>query len=381
MDLIDAETLTGKRLLLYGAGVGGTRGYRALRDSNSIVCFADSNPSKWGTSHCGLRVVRPEAIARQEFDFVVIASMYREEIGAKLKQLGVPDAKVASLSARVLEGRAQGEDRTGGQRHRRPPALALLASSADRAGNVRLAIDAYSHIARQARAESVPALEMLWALLMEAGETREAAAAADRLVQMGEASAPWFAQLVSDSSTTQERRATAIVGSVSSQLRPVAPPDHALALQVESVNQLIPGEIARYVVVHSSGLRPIRSATVLDLWARTADQGSQVILSDSGRWKSVEWPDRHYVPGHLVASPIAPVVTLLILKGFNRIDLAGDVAGRTFEGAVRLANRTGRRRLDDWTKERIATARLLRDCATLGVRVSVGSELTSSTAS
>lgn len=77
------------KIVIFGAGVGGTRAVEALKDKFSIQCLSDNDPKKHGTRLLDLPVIPPAELPRQEYDLVVIASLYANEIRAQLLNIGV----------------------------------------------------------------------------------------------------------------------------------------------------------------------------------------------------------------------------------------------------------------------------------------------------
>lgn len=69
-----------------------------------VLGFLDNDSKKHGTSIAGRRVYGPEVLDQQQWDRIVIASMYDEEIFRQLMELGVPITKIDVLDRAVLLG-------------------------------------------------------------------------------------------------------------------------------------------------------------------------------------------------------------------------------------------------------------------------------------
>lgn len=83
-----------KIYLLYGTGKASENITRAIRSKGSKVEFySDSNPDKWGKSFMDKPIIPPNEIKakRKEFDKIIIASMYVNEILKGLKNLGLKE--------------------------------------------------------------------------------------------------------------------------------------------------------------------------------------------------------------------------------------------------------------------------------------------------
>lgn len=79
------------RYAVYGAGATGRSAMEQIRECQSeIVLLADSDRKKWGSCVDGVLVVSPEemAVRKGEYDLVIIASVYFQEIRETLQELG-----------------------------------------------------------------------------------------------------------------------------------------------------------------------------------------------------------------------------------------------------------------------------------------------------
>lgn len=93
--LLLSEVLDG--LVVFGAGAGGLRVWEMVPRKEMIRCFADNDTRKQGTTLQGIPVIAPSEIARTDYRFVIVASMYRKEIETQLRALNIPEEKVLAI--------------------------------------------------------------------------------------------------------------------------------------------------------------------------------------------------------------------------------------------------------------------------------------------
>lgn len=72
------------RIVIFGASKGGERFLRRCGDQYDAVAFCDNDAAKAGTQIEGIEVVRPVDLSRIDFDRIIIASMYGNEIRNQL---------------------------------------------------------------------------------------------------------------------------------------------------------------------------------------------------------------------------------------------------------------------------------------------------------
>jgi len=94
-----------KKIVIFGASLGGERGLRSLPSSQRAVAFCDNARAKHGTLFHGLPVISPDAISSTPYDRVLIASSYYEQIFDQLIASGIPAERIDVLEAHLLEGR------------------------------------------------------------------------------------------------------------------------------------------------------------------------------------------------------------------------------------------------------------------------------------
>lgn len=84
------------RVIIFGCGGVGVEAKRALiSEGYEIVCFSDNSESKWGTFFEGEKVISPEQILQEQFDFVAIGVFKAADIIRKqLHELGINDGRI-----------------------------------------------------------------------------------------------------------------------------------------------------------------------------------------------------------------------------------------------------------------------------------------------
>ncbi len=98
--------LSGMRVVLFGAGGSGQIALRSLRKiSCEIVCFADNDAQKHGSQIEEIPVMGPQDLSSQDFDLILIASDYAQDIYRELISIGMPDEKIRIFHVSIgLEG-------------------------------------------------------------------------------------------------------------------------------------------------------------------------------------------------------------------------------------------------------------------------------------
>lgn len=84
------------RIIIFGCGgVGSKAMNKLLKDGNEIICFTDNSRKKWGTSYEGKRVICPQNIKKEKFDYVAIG-VYKavDSIRQQLTIMGINDEKI-----------------------------------------------------------------------------------------------------------------------------------------------------------------------------------------------------------------------------------------------------------------------------------------------
>lgn len=84
------------RIIIFGSGGVGIKAMHKLEaEKNQIVCFVDNSFSKWGTICEGKRVIAPEQIGQETFDYVAIGVFKAvNSIRRQLKEMDIDDEKI-----------------------------------------------------------------------------------------------------------------------------------------------------------------------------------------------------------------------------------------------------------------------------------------------
>jgi len=86
------------KLLIFGAGSGGNKVTDKLDINNTkVIGFIDNDKNKIGKKINGIDILMPEDITSCNYDFIIIASIYEQEIYSQLIDLGISKKKIISL--------------------------------------------------------------------------------------------------------------------------------------------------------------------------------------------------------------------------------------------------------------------------------------------
>jgi glycosyltransferase involved in cell wall biosynthesis len=86
------------RCVIFGAGSSGLAIYNKLERRSTIVCFVDSDESKWGCKIGSITVHPPDILTKVDFEKVLIGGPSRRDIFNKLiRQLGVDKQKIVCV--------------------------------------------------------------------------------------------------------------------------------------------------------------------------------------------------------------------------------------------------------------------------------------------
>lgn len=98
-------------VIIFGTGNGGKRAFYRLPPECRVVAFADNDTAKVGLSFCGYPIIAPAEIPSWEFDHIIVASMYDDEIISQLEHLGVASHRIEVVHRNVLTGKDELEDK------------------------------------------------------------------------------------------------------------------------------------------------------------------------------------------------------------------------------------------------------------------------------
>lgn len=97
------------RVIIFGAAGTGQKIYQKIKDTSSVICFAENNRELWGTKISGIPIVPPDDILDMDYDCIHIGSMCgMDEIAAQLVSMGIPsyrlvkDVALVQTRSRVL---------------------------------------------------------------------------------------------------------------------------------------------------------------------------------------------------------------------------------------------------------------------------------------
>jgi len=95
--------------VVFGAGGTGRHVYEMSKSSVDVLCFVDSDETKWGGYLEGLKIENPSILKDLDVDVVLLGTlMGLDEVPIQLKELGVPVEKLdssyvqVSVRARIL---------------------------------------------------------------------------------------------------------------------------------------------------------------------------------------------------------------------------------------------------------------------------------------
>nr|WP_321242405.1 glycosyltransferase [uncultured Tolumonas sp.] len=83
-------------IIIFGTGGWFINNYSWLQSKYKIVAFLDNNSSRHYQSFCGVDILPPVDVKQLKYDFILIASMYVEEIRNQLLELNVLENKIIS---------------------------------------------------------------------------------------------------------------------------------------------------------------------------------------------------------------------------------------------------------------------------------------------
>lgn len=84
------------RIIVFGCGGVGSKAKQKLEaEGDEIICFTDNSRSKWGNDFEGKRVINPQTILRENFDYIAIG-VYKaaDLIKNQLHEMGVQDSRI-----------------------------------------------------------------------------------------------------------------------------------------------------------------------------------------------------------------------------------------------------------------------------------------------
>ncbi len=82
------------KLLIFGAGKNSEKIMTCLKTEAVVTAFVDNDSTKWGKTLFGKKVIAPDQIRREEFDFIIIAVLNNQGIIDQLLEFGIKLQKI-----------------------------------------------------------------------------------------------------------------------------------------------------------------------------------------------------------------------------------------------------------------------------------------------
>lgn len=90
-------------IVIFGTGQAGLHAMRQLGKRCRIIAFLDNSLQMQGRYVAHIPVIPPDSISKIHFDWICLASMYRDEMARQLLDLGVPLFKLRDGSSSEWE--------------------------------------------------------------------------------------------------------------------------------------------------------------------------------------------------------------------------------------------------------------------------------------
>lgn len=91
------------RAIIYGTSTYALHFLPALALNFTVIGFADSDPSKKGTNWMGKNIYHPSELGQLNFDIIIIASTFVEEINSILRLYGLPEGIATTELSEVMQ--------------------------------------------------------------------------------------------------------------------------------------------------------------------------------------------------------------------------------------------------------------------------------------
>ena len=92
-----------EKVVMFGSGSYGRIIYERLNHYFEFTCFIDNDPNKHIYKIKNLNIYPPDILRTMDYDFIIIASSYEDEIISQLNRIGIDSNKVKSASEFKLE--------------------------------------------------------------------------------------------------------------------------------------------------------------------------------------------------------------------------------------------------------------------------------------
>ena len=88
------------KVLIFGTGEGSKKALEIIDlEKVHILAYLDNNQSKHGTIYNGIKVEDPLTVNKYDYDYIVIASIFYQEITAQLLRMNIHKSKIVQLYA------------------------------------------------------------------------------------------------------------------------------------------------------------------------------------------------------------------------------------------------------------------------------------------
>ncbi|MFR1908479.1 MAG: chemotaxis protein [Clostridium neonatale] len=81
-------------VIMFGTGTTANVVLTGLKENIHIICYCDNDRTKWGKIFKGKNVIPPNEIMKFNYDYIVIASQFNNEIYKQLLELGIDRTKI-----------------------------------------------------------------------------------------------------------------------------------------------------------------------------------------------------------------------------------------------------------------------------------------------
>ena len=87
-----------QKVVIFGSGSYGKLIYEKLNNYFEFKCFIDNDPDKYIYKIKNLNIYPPEILISMDYDLIIIASSYQDDIISQLNKIGIDSNKVKTAS-------------------------------------------------------------------------------------------------------------------------------------------------------------------------------------------------------------------------------------------------------------------------------------------
>ncbi|HCL4449593.1 TPA: TDP-N-acetylfucosamine:lipid II N-acetylfucosaminyltransferase [Clostridium botulinum] len=106
-DALKGDTIMDQKekVIVFGASKMGEAAYILLKEKYEIIYFCDNAKNKWGKDFCGIEIISPQSLEKDGLKNiqVIITSMYYNEIGKQLENMGIKNYQVFNFKFKSKE--------------------------------------------------------------------------------------------------------------------------------------------------------------------------------------------------------------------------------------------------------------------------------------